>query len=502
MTTEEPSDVPIGTVLEGKFLVTQEIGRGGMAAVYEAENVDIGKRVAVKVLSADLITSRIVRERFLREARAASAIHSPYICQVFDFGMYDDRPFLVMELMRGESLFDRMTRIRQLKVSTTLKVMRHVIRGLSKAHHTGVVHRDLKPENIFLTRDDEGRLVAKVLDFGLAKFYESRDGEPGANERLTREGALFGTPAYMSPEQAKGQGGVDYRADLWALACIVYECLTGRTVWDVQQGVAMILAQIARGKLPDPLEFRPDLPEEFRHWFRQALHPKIEQRYQTAQSFYNALDAALRGDAKPISSLEPALPASASSTPATTAPTPVAPPVPGQRPWVAFLGLGTIASLTLGFYGYWLYFAHPPPSKEELQRASTTSTPQEIPPRSPLEKGPGAKLIGRAQKLLRNDQPKAALRELKNARGETPHVAGSLIAHAEVALAETGPCQLAGLGRPRPFDVNAPASHPRLALGGEGILVAWTDTHQDPKRRNVYTSLLDDSLRRVGRVNN
>ncbi|HMR10330.1 MAG TPA: serine/threonine-protein kinase, partial [Polyangiaceae bacterium] len=219
-------------MLGEKFRSTAEIGRGGMAAVYEAENIHIGKRVAVKILNAELTTSRIVRERFLREARAAAAIRSPYICDVYDSGMYEGRPFLVMELLEGESLYDLMTRVRRLDADITLQIATHTCKGLGKAHEASVIHRDLKPENIFLTKNEEGELIAKIVDFGLAKFYEST--EPDAeNIRLTREGALFGTPAYMSPEQAKGRGDVDHRADLWALGCIVYECLTAQTVWNV-----------------------------------------------------------------------------------------------------------------------------------------------------------------------------------------------------------------------------------------------------------------------------
>src|SRR5688572_21023671 len=286
------SKVPLGTILEGKFRISREIGRGGMAAVYEAENIDIGKRVAVKILAAELITSRIVRERFLREARAAAAIRSPYICDVYDSGMFEDRPFLVMELLEGESLYDMMTRVRKIDVEATLRIATHTARGLSKAHESNVVHRDLKPENIFLTKDEEGRLLAKLVDFGLAKFYEPT-GDDALSPRITREGALFGTPAYMSPEQAKGQGEVDHRADLWALGCIVYECLTGRTVWDVQQGVAMILAQIAKGSLPDPRAYRPDVPESFVLWFQKALHPDLGQRFPSARSFLESLELAL-----------------------------------------------------------------------------------------------------------------------------------------------------------------------------------------------------------------
>src|SRR5262245_39786879 len=158
---QNKSQVPVGTVLEGKFRITREIGRGGMAAVYEAENVLLGKRVAVKILAAELITSRIVRERFIREARAAAAIRSPHICDVYDSGMFDSRPFLVMELLEGESLYDMMTRVRRLDADTTLEIITQAARGLQKAHEVSVIHRDLKPENIFITRTPEGEMVAK-----------------------------------------------------------------------------------------------------------------------------------------------------------------------------------------------------------------------------------------------------------------------------------------------------------------------------------------------------
>lgn len=505
MTEAQSSQVPVGTLLEGKFRVTQEIGRGGMAAVYEAENIDIGKRVAVKILSPELISSRIVRERFIREARSAAAIHSPYICEVYDSGMYYERPFLVMELLDGESLYDRMTRIRQLRVATCLKVLRHIVRGLAKAHEAGVVHRDLKPENIFLTRDADGRLLAKIVDFGLAKFYESRDGEEEKNVRLTREGALFGTPAYMSPEQARGQGEVDHRADLWALGCIVYECLTGRTVWDVQQGVAMILAQIARGNLPDPREFRPDLPESFTHWFHQALHPDLNERFQTGRAFLNSLEEALRDSNEPVSSSDPLVGVSSYDIPD---PSPILTDRPPASPAPATAGgttgrsiawLAITATCVLSGYAFWLYVLHPPerPAITHSAVSEKDFTPAPPPPAEPSEKGPGAELINRAQKQLRSDQHADALSTLRLAEGENPNVAGSLIKHAEVAFDSAGSCRLAAMGRPRPFESSDGASHPRLDLGSQGILALWTDSHQDPKRRNVYSALLDDSLRRV-----
>ena len=294
------SKIPIGAVLVEKYRVTREIGRGGMAAVYEAENVHIGKRIAVKVLAAELTTSSIVVERFLREARAAAAISSPYICDVYDSGKLDDgRPFLVLELLEGESLYERMTRVRQIDIPSTLRMVAQVARGLSKAHAAGIVHRDLKPENIFLAKDEEGNLLAKVLDFGLAKFYAPLD-EDESQARLTREGAVFGTPAYMSPEQVKGQGQVDHRADLWALGCMTYECLTGRTVWSTEQGVAMTFAQIASAQLPNALLLRPDLPPAFQAWFEKALARSPDARFQSARELADGLAAALAGITTPV----------------------------------------------------------------------------------------------------------------------------------------------------------------------------------------------------------
>ena len=178
--------IPVGFIISGKYRVTGELGRGGMAAVYEAENVDIGKRVAIKVLAQELISSAVVVERFLREARAVAAIRSPHICDVYDSGKLEDgRPFLVLELLEGESLYERMIRVGQIDVQTTVAVMTQACKGLIKAHAAGIVHRDLKPENIFVTKDEEGRVLAKILDFGLAKFYSSMETGNAGQARLT-----------------------------------------------------------------------------------------------------------------------------------------------------------------------------------------------------------------------------------------------------------------------------------------------------------------------------
>src|SRR5271154_4781879 len=263
--------IVVGTLLVGKYKVAREVGRGGMAAVYESEHIDLGKRVAIKVLAAELATSAIVIERFVREARAAASVKSPYIVEVYDSGRLEDgRPFIAMELLEGESLYDRMARVRLIDVAGTTHIIGQVAKGLVKAHAVGIVHRDLKPENSHLCKSEEGDEIAKILDFGLAKFYSPvKTDEKTA--RLTREGAVFGTPAYMSPEQVRGQGSVDHRADLWALGCMAFECLTGRPVWNTEQGVAMTFASIATSALPVPSQLRPDLPPGFDQWFMKAL---------------------------------------------------------------------------------------------------------------------------------------------------------------------------------------------------------------------------------------
>ncbi len=530
MATTNVSKVPIGTVLEGKFRITREIGRGGMAAVYEAENVDIGKRVAVKILAAELITSRVVRERFIREARAAASIRSPYICDVYDSGMFEDRPFLVMELLEGESLYDMMTRVRQIDAQTTLRIITHTARGLLKATESNIVHRDLKPENIFLTKDEEGHLLAKIVDFGLAKFYEPTAAD-AQTVRLTREGALFGTPAYMSPEQAKGQGEVDHRADLWALGCIVYECLTGQTVWNVEQGVAMILAQIASSPLPRPSKLRPDLPASFERWFERALDRDPEKRYQNAREFADSLAEALcpkEGDARAVSGgSDPGpspddtvlTPGGESRALFETGPDRVELGVSNGRdddaafkkssgPSAISL-LMVLAAVTLGGYATWLYVLHPPGKVEpqELKLASARPSAATRPKRAPkplesatvsdIETESYAKKIAEAQLLLVTDPP-SAIELLRGAlkSGEMP-VTRSLLSHAQVVVEEAGKCKVTGLARPRPFQIDVPVSRPAIAFTSKGVIAAWVDNHEDVRRRQLFTVVLDSAMRRI-----
>jgi serine/threonine protein kinase len=413
MALPNKAKIPVGTVLAGKYRITREIGRGGMAAVYEAANVDIGKRVAIKVLAQELTASAVVVERFLREARAAAAIRSPYICDIYDSGKLDDgRPFLVLELLEGESLYERMTKIRWLDADTTVTIVMQTCRGLTKAHAASIVHRDLKPENIFLTKDEEGRLVSKILDFGLAKFYAPME-NAGPQARLTREGAVFGTPAYMSPEQVRGQGAVDHRADLWALGCIVYECFTGRTVWSTEQGVAMTFAQIANAPLPRPAAYRPDLPAGFTTWFDRALNRDITQRFQAAREFSDEFAAVFQKDrtfgiespSSPGMGLNPFLASAPQSVPsirvipANLAASQNVIPLGATEPPPARIsgpaqGSAATAELPVGFATPSPVFGPPPPASSPGAPAPSgpihgPSAPPSVPQVAPRTSGPG-----------------------------------------------------------------------------------------------------------------
>lgn len=546
MTPPNTSKVPVGTIVGEKFRITQEIGRGGMAAVYEAENVQIGKRVAVKILAAELVKSRVVTGRFIREARAMAAIKSPYICEVYDSGEFENRPFMVLELLEGESLYDLLSRLRRLDGDLTHKIASQCAQGLAKAHEIDVVHRDLKPENIFLTRNEEGGITAKLLDFGLAKFYDnSTDAE---QIRLTREGALFGTPAYMSPEQAKGIDDVDHRTDLWALGCIVYECLTGKTVWNADQGVAMILAQIAGAPVPRPTRLRPDLPTTFDDWFQKALDRDPEKRFQDSKTFADSLALALRppeGSVKtvPLASIEEGAVVddlvhhskaniggriepidlradliqqmaankagrSSSQDPASEAKVIESLPAPQARSGTgrAIAVLLLTAMLAVGGYAAWLYVVHPPrvgELKAVAKRLDFVETDEAV-ERKPVEVEPFALQIGSAQERLLAGKREESLTMFKEAFNSGGHrAAQSLMYQATVALAKNpGPCKVTGLGRPRPFETIVPTSRPSMTLTETGPLVAWADNHEEPVKRRGYATLLDGALRRVTPAHN
>ena len=208
-------DAPHAPLFAGRYRLLDELGRGGMGVVHRAEQVELGRVVALKVMLAN---DEKARARFEREMRVTARLSHPHIVRIFDVGEHEGAPYFTMELVQGEALSRRLSRGR-LEIDEVLVIARQVASALSEAHGLGLVHRDLKPDNLILS-EVEARLFVRVLDFGVA--HDSRDEAP-----LTRTGAILGTALYMSPEQARGLA-LDGRSDLYSLGCILYEALTGR----------------------------------------------------------------------------------------------------------------------------------------------------------------------------------------------------------------------------------------------------------------------------------
>jgi serine/threonine protein kinase len=276
----------VGTVLGGVYRITGLIGEGGMGAVYEAVQLRLNKRVAVKLMARDLAANREALARFHREAEITSRLGHPHLVNVMDFGQAESgEPYLVMEYLEGEDLDHRLRRVGRMPIDTVTHVVKQVASALSAAHGQGIVHRDLKPGNIFLVQIPGEPDFVKVLDFGISKMKAART-------QLTNASAVMGTPNYMSPEQATGMvEEVDHHADQWALACIAWEMLLGRGPF-VADDVAAILYQIINLD-PHPMAPRvPGLPPAIERVLRRALSKRPAERCSSMREFSRAFEAA------------------------------------------------------------------------------------------------------------------------------------------------------------------------------------------------------------------
>jgi serine/threonine protein kinase len=214
-----------GLIVADRYCLERKLGEGGMGAVWAARHVVTRKMVAIKLLKPELANNASLVERFMREARAACAVKHRHVVQIHDvLQLVSGAPMMVMDLLDGESLAERLQRQGRIPVADFSRIMLQVISAIGAAHAAHVVHRDLKPDNLFLVRTDDGSVDVQVLDFGIAKV-STTDAESGV---LTKTGSMLGTPFYMAPEQLFGEKDVDHRADIWSLGIIAYECLTGR----------------------------------------------------------------------------------------------------------------------------------------------------------------------------------------------------------------------------------------------------------------------------------
>lgn len=270
-----------GRILAGKYRLIDELGRGGMGSVWRADHVQLRSSVAVKLIDPVLAETREGQSRFLREARAAGSLRSTHVVSVFDYGVDEGTPFLVMELLEGESLASRLEKRGRLSLTEVQAIMKQVARGLTKAHSAGIVHRDLKPENIFITSEGDSEVV-KVLDFGIAKVDANI-----AVSVQTQTGMVLGTPYYMSPEQAEGRRELDARSDVWSLGVIVFECILGKRPFD-GDNLAQIILAICADPMPIPSHFGA-VPAGFDEWFAHVVARRLDVRCPTIQDFAEGL---------------------------------------------------------------------------------------------------------------------------------------------------------------------------------------------------------------------
>jgi eukaryotic-like serine/threonine-protein kinase len=270
--------LPDQHILDGKYRLIKKLEEGGMGSVWFAEHLSLHSPVAVKLIGREVADTDEGLQRFLREARTAASLRSPHVVQILDYGVDRDTPYIVMELLDGESLAERLRRVGQLSSGETELVIRHITRAVARAHDAGIVHRDLKPANIFIIENEDEEIV-KLLDFGIAKA--SIDALSSSIAHNTRTGAFLGTPFYVSPEQAEGIKGLDHRTDIWSMGVIAFECLLGVLPFTGDTFGSLVLSICTR-PMPVPSKIGP-VPPGFDGWFARACAREPEHRFQSAR---------------------------------------------------------------------------------------------------------------------------------------------------------------------------------------------------------------------------
>jgi serine/threonine-protein kinase len=309
-----PLLLPPGTLLAGKFRIERLLGSGAMGAVYSITHEITRHKRALKLLHPEArIVPDLVR-RFLNEASAAGRAGNPHLVETFDAGtLPTGEPYVVMELLEGETLGQALARERFLSPGRAADIVAQAAEGIDAAHRAGIIHRDLKPDNLFLTSRD-GRPFVKILDFGVSKFLATHLGDSTG----TRAGMVYGSPAYMSPEQIMGQLDIDARSDVYALGVVLFQSLTGRLPFDAPNIQALTVRMMTEP--PIPIEaLRSDLPLPLVHTVKRALATAREHRFATAWAMAEALKPSVRTRAGSAEldrpGFAPSLPPRAASSP-------------------------------------------------------------------------------------------------------------------------------------------------------------------------------------------
>ncbi len=420
--SDPQTDPLIGRILDARYEVLGRLGEGGVGVVYRGRQTHLGRFVAIKVLHQDAAGIPEWRRRFEREAKALSALAHPNVVPVTDFGIDGGVPFLVMELLQGKTLND-LIKEGPPPLARTLDILRQTLRGLAFAHGKGIVHRDLKPANVFLQELPDQADHVRLLDFGMAKFLEG-SGSRTVPENLTRAGIVFGTPAYMSPEQVKA-GTVDARSDVYTAGILLFELLTGRRPFLADSYEGYLGAHLTQ-PVPSLAKLRPKIPAArlFQGLIERAMAKKPADRFEDAGALLAGLEAVM-AKRKVVAAIGRR--AEARGTPPSGART-VSPS--GSR-----LGRRALAVITFaaGIGAVATYLWHDrttpvetaalptvppapriaPPAEPPSKQARSPSSPAASPPRAPTSELPGpppakpapSKPPAKAQTIAENDGP-------------------------------------------------------------------------------------------------
>jgi serine/threonine-protein kinase len=381
MDEKEAGDPLVGTTVDGRYQIEEKLGEGGMGMVYLARHAVIGNKCALKVLKGELAADGEVGERFIQEARAAAAIGNDHIIQITDFGQLPDQSsYFVMEFLDGSSLHDVIEDEEKIAAERVVDISIQCCEALSAAHNSNIVHRDLKPDNIFLVAKGSTFDFVKVLDFGIAKVATSETGK-----QLTKTGMIFGTPQYMSPEQAAGTG-VDARTDIYSLGIIMYEMLCGHVPFEADTFMGVLTKHLYEEPIPPRRLVPPvEIPKNVEAVLLKAIAKKPEKRYQSMGEFAEDLRSIRDGKTPAI------VYDKLRETAATTVPPPPPSAVVGARAraaggaaggkskWPIFAGIGAVVAI--GAVGAILFFAMGNDSSEA--KADTPPVVAPLPPPDP-----------------------------------------------------------------------------------------------------------------------
>lgn len=396
-------DPYIGATIDGRYKIEGLLGEGGMGVVYRGRHKVIDKPVAIKVLRADMARDAEITERFLREARAASAIGNPHIIDISDFGtLPDGSTYFVMEFLNGIPLSALAENNEPVAVTRLIRIAAQIADGLAAAHQRDIVHRDLKPDNIFLIDRGAEKDFVKILDFGIAKVSSG-------TAKLTRHGSVFGTPHYMSPEQAAG-APVDHRTDIYSLGVIMYEMASGKLPFDADNFMGILTQHMYQAPVPIRALVPPqDIPPGLEAIIMKCLSKKPEQRYQTMLELAEDLDKVTKG-LVPEAVGEMMARSGGFNVPADyfksamPVPVPATPPaLRAKNPWPLYAGIASVVaavSIVVGIFAYGQYSTASPSPSNTPPPPSSTQAPLPVasvdaPPASASSapKPPGVKTV-------------------------------------------------------------------------------------------------------------